>query len=105
MTDLYDRLFPQFPEADKVAVRPFCAMLSEYVEGHASRQSIVDYPTLQGKEVDDLDAILARLDALRTKADKERWIAAFEAVAILAETGVRYTDKQSFALRLGLLAG
>jgi hypothetical protein len=104
MTDLYDRLFPQFPEdGGKVAVRPLCAMLSEYVDGRVSRQSIVEYPKLKGQEVADLDAILSRLDAIRTRTEKERWIATFEGVCVLAETGVRYTDKQSFALRLGLV--
>jgi cytochrome c biogenesis protein ResB len=102
MTDLYDRLFPQWPsdkKGEKIAFGALSAFLEDCVEMRRPRSEIVDAFKLETAAVDDLDAILARLSGL-TKRNQEAWLVTFERVSRLAEMGLAYTSKQAYWERL-----
>lgn len=102
MTDLYDRLFPQFEDGQKLAVKPLCSVLEEYIQGYMTGLEVLRYVNLDGDATADLRRILVMLDSLHSAPAKDRWLRGFEAVCMLAEHGVRYGTKASFATRLGL---
>jgi hypothetical protein len=100
MTDLYDRLFPQFPsekKGEKIAHSVFGAALLDFLQGWSSREVIVHTFHLDERAAQDLDEVLAVL-TLRGMD----WLTTFQAVCFLAETNLDYTTKADFKARLGL---
>jgi hypothetical protein len=100
MTDLYDRLFPQFPpevKGKKIAHSIFAAALQDNLDGWASRESIVLSFGLDKRAAKDLDAVLHALEK-----GGAAWLASFQAVCFLVEANRNYANKKDFKLRLGL---
>lgn len=102
MTDLYDRLLPQFAEdTPKIAVKPFVYLLAEYVDGKVSVKDLAAKYQLRGEEVDEYQRIIALLDGMK-RAQAMKWLALFERVLVLAEQNMAYTTKASLYDRVGL---
>jgi len=105
MTDLYDRLFPQFDEtgSDKIPSHVFTGAIDDYVAGYTTRQQIITGFALDSDAVADLDKLLAHVDGLVGVQAKMRWLQEFHSTCMLAEDHLKYTTKASFADRVGMV--
>ncbi len=98
--DLFDRLFND--NENKIAVHTLYAALIDYAEGESTRSQIISGLVLEAAAVTDLDVLLAAIDGEAGVVNKIRWAESFHAVGLIAEIGLKYTDKASFRTRLGL---
>lgn len=102
MADLYDRLFPEGPEEENIAVHYLFAALVDYAAGWTTRQQIISYWSLDAEAQADLDALCDHIDGLATPTAKIAFGTELHAVMMFAEAGAKYTDKTSFRARLEL---
>ena len=106
MTDLYDRLFPQFDDSGagtKIPSHQFTGALDDYVAGYTTRNQIVGAWSLDADAQADLDKLLAHVDGIVGVQAKVRWLSEFHSTCMLAEGDLKYTTKQSFATRVGMV--
>lgn len=101
MADLFERLFPEDPDGERIAVHYFFAALVDYGAGHTTRQQIINWWSLDTEAQADLNVLCDQIDAL-TPTGKMVWGTELHAVLMFAEAGAKYTTKQTFRDRLGL---
>ena len=98
--DLFDRLFND--DDTKIAVHTLFSALVDYAEGGTTRTQIINGLSLSTAAITDLDVLLLSIDSESGVVNKIRWATNFHAVGLVAEDGLKYTDKASFKTRLGL---
>jgi hypothetical protein len=102
MADLFDRLFGTGEGEGDVPVHGFAAALIDYAAGETSRAQIVGYWGLDASAEADLDVLCDAIDGMAAAA-RVQFCVEFHAVAMIAEIGVKYETKGTFAARLGLV--
>lgn len=102
MASLFERLFPTDPATDNIPVHGFHAAITEYIAGEINRNHIIMAWDLDTEAQNQLDTLLAAVDALVGLDQKLRFVAELNSVMTLAELKLRYTTPQDFATRLGL---
>ena len=106
MADLLDHFLPTagapgFPE--KIAVHTFGAALKDYAQGFTTRNEIVVFWDLDdAAEQNQLDAVIAQLDAIAQESLRLLRADEYETVLRITETGEKYQIKSEIATRLGL---
>lgn len=101
MADLFERLFPDDPREPNIPIHTFRAALGDYAAGHTTRTEIVTFWELDDEAQIDLDVLLTNLDGL-TGTQRALFLLQLHDVLMIAETGAKYTTKQTFRERLGL---
>ena len=99
MADLFDRLFTISEDYPQIAVHYFYAALSDMAAGKSTKSEIVTGFSLDATAEAQLDTLIA---AYQNATDKNRWLHELHSVMMLAEAGLKYRTKLSFATRMGL---
>jgi len=102
MADLFDRIFVQDDSYKKIPVHTFHGVMVDMIEGGYTRAEVINDLELDAEATADLDALIAKVQSVSQLEQKHRFANLFHAVGIMAETGLKYTTKSSFRIRLGL---
>lgn len=102
MADLFDRLFPDDPNVENIAVHYFFSALVDYAAAETTRAQIIAYWLLDAEAQTDLNVLCDAIDVLPTLTQKMAFGTELHAVLMFAEAGAKYTTKETFKTRLGL---
>ena len=102
MADLFDRLFPDDPAVENIAVHYFFSALVDYAAGETTRAQIITFWALDAEAQTDLNTLCDAIDAKPTTTEKMVFGTELHAVLMFAEAGAKYTTKTAFKTRLGL---
>lgn len=98
MADLYDRF--QATDNSKISVHAFHAALADYLQGSGlTKANIVTIFALDTSASANLDTVIAKIDGIAGVQNKLRVMTSFEALLLLMEHGLAYTDRTSFVAR------
>lgn len=99
MANLFDRLYVESDDYEKISVHYFYAALVDLAAGETTKQQIVAAFNLDAQAEANLDSLIT---AYQNSTNKNRWLHELHAVMCLSEGGLKYTDGPSFATRMGL---
>lgn len=99
MATLFDRLFTDSVDYEKVPVHYFFSALVDFASGNSTKAQIVSAFGLDAQSEAQLDTLIS---GYQNATDKTRWLEELHAVMMLSEGKYKYTTVQDFAARMGL---
>lgn len=98
MADLYDRM--NATDNTKISVHALHAALADYLQGSGlTKAQIVTLFAMDAQASANLDTVIAKIDNTTGVQNKLRVMGSIEALLLLMEHGLAYTDRTSFVAR------
>ncbi len=85
-----------------IPIEEFWGSIVDYMAGETTANEIKVGFHMDQSEQDDLDVLLAAVDALATLDEKLRYAMELQAVMFMARGGKKYADQTSFRTRMGI---
>lgn len=102
MTDLFDRLYPEDIDTERIPVHYFFAALVDYASGFTTRQQIINFWGLDEEAQIDFNTLCNKIDSITGATNKLAFAEQLHAVFLFAEAEAKYTTKEDFRQRLDL---
>jgi hypothetical protein len=101
MATLFERMFPEGIEIEKIPVHYLRSALGEYTRGKITLAEIVSHWTLDAATEKELKFLTDKLDGL-TKTEQAEFLVELHDVFMLAEAGIKAKNQTDFDKRLDL---
>ena len=99
MASLFDRLFIDSNDYDKIPCHIFYAALVDLASGHSTKVQLINAFNMNDEQINQLNMLE---EAYGNSTNKNQWLQELHSVMMLAEWDLKYNTPSSFATRMGL---